>query len=280
MGWRLVERQGRFDFSSLLSRLEAAERLGIQISWTFCHYGWPEDIDIFSDRFVPRFAQFCGALAAWLAPYYHKAPVYSPINEISFTSWGLVVALFHCRKDAAADVGREGKRQLVRAALAGCDAIWAADPRARILHCDPLIHLIATPDGDDDPQAVAAQNAAQFEAWDMLCGRLEPELGGAPRYLDIIGANYYHGNQWEYGSHRRLHWHLGDPRRKPLYCLLGELHRRYQRPLLLAETGHVGSGRSPGAHALPALCRGLTAGAAKARPFSDAVFHSSPLGPG
>lgn len=153
--------------------MEAAQRLGIQICWTFCHYGWPEDIDIFSERFVPRFARFCGALAAWLAP------VYSPINEISFTSWGLAVQLFHCRQGAVDDVGREVKRQLVRAALAGCDAIWAADSRARLLHCDPLIHLTATPDGVDDPQAVAEQNAAQYEAWDMLCGRREPELGGA-----------------------------------------------------------------------------------------------------
>lgn len=243
VGWRLVEQRGRFDFSSLESRLEAAQRLGIQICWTFCHYGWPEDIDLFSDRFVPRFARFCGALAAWLAPFYDRAPVYSPINEISFTSWGLAVQLFHCRQGAVDDVGREGKRQLVRAALAGCDAIWAVDSRARILHCDPLIHLIASPDGGDESQAVAEQNAAQYEAWDMLCGRREPELGGAPRYLDIIGANYYHSNQWEYGSHRRLHWHLGDPRRKPLHQLLNTLYQRYQRPVLLAETGHIGSGR-------------------------------------
>ncbi|BAE74757.1 hypothetical protein SGGMMB4_03340 [Sodalis glossinidius str. 'morsitans'] len=116
VGWRLVEQRGRFDFSSLHSRLEAARRLDIQICWTFCHYGWPEDIDIFSDQFVPRFARFCGALAAWLAPYYDRAPVYSPMNE---PAGGLAIQLFHCRQGAIDDVGREGKRQLVRAALGG-----------------------------------------------------------------------------------------------------------------------------------------------------------------
>src|SRR5688500_12829497 len=41
IGWRLVEQNGRFDFSSVLPRVKAAKELGIQINWTFCHYGWP-----------------------------------------------------------------------------------------------------------------------------------------------------------------------------------------------------------------------------------------------
>ena len=35
-----------------------------------------------------------------------------------------------------------------------------------------------------------------FEAWDMLSGRVQPELGGDERYLDVIGVNYYDRNQW------------------------------------------------------------------------------------
>ncbi|WP_413737413.1 NAD(P)-binding protein [Sodalis sp. RH21] len=243
VGWRLVERQGRFDFSSLETRLNAARERGIQICWTFCHYGWPEDITLDSPEFVPRFARLCGALATYLAPFGGPAPVYSPINEISFTSWGVSVGFFQGLRMPYAHAAALCKRQLVRATLAGCDAIWAADPRARILQCDPLIHVVAA---DDDPQgtASAAQwHAAQFEAWDMLCGKLHPELGGAPRYLDIIGANYYHDNQWEVGSGRRLWWHLADGRRKPLHQMLIELQHRYQRPVLLAETSHIGSGR-------------------------------------
>lgn len=243
IGWRLVERDGRFDFSSLDARLEAARELGLQICWTFCHYGWPPEIDVYAPEFVTRFARYCRAAALYLAPYAGKAPVYAPMNEISFTSWGLSVHMFHCKNMYDPRAATEGKRQLVRATLAGCDAIAEVSPGARFLHCDPLIHVIA-PDGHPEWQAEAdGATAAQFDAWDMLCGRREPELGGAPRYLDIIGANYYDTNQWESGTGFRLWWHLGDPRRKPLHRCLLELHERYRRPVLLAETSHVGSGR-------------------------------------
>ena len=77
----------------------------------------------------------------------------------------------------------------------------------------------------------------------MLCGRTDPALGGAPRYLDLIGVNYYHSNQWEFDTDERLWWHLASARRVPLQRLLHAVQRRYQRPLLLSETSHVGSGR-------------------------------------
>ncbi|MDC8757357.1 FAD-dependent oxidoreductase [Janthinobacterium fluminis] len=243
VGWRLVERDGRFDFSPLAERARVARELGLQIYWTFKHYGWPPDIDLFGPQFVARFARFCTAVCEYLAPFGGAAPVYSPINEISFTSWGLSVHMFHGVDMGRPDPGRDGKRQLVRAAIAGCDAIWAVEPRARILHCDPLIHVIAPPGRPDWAASAAQWREAQFEAWDMLCGRSEPELGGAERYLDLIGLNYYHSNQWESGSNLRLWWHLGEPRRMPLHALLLEVQRRYRRPVLLAETSHVGSGR-------------------------------------
>ncbi|MBC7858292.1 MAG: FAD-dependent oxidoreductase [Burkholderiaceae bacterium] len=243
VGWRLVERDGRFDFSSLEERARLAREMGLQICWTFCHYGWPADIDLFSPQFVQRFARFCRAVTEFLAPFSEPEPIYSPINEISFTSWGLSVHMFRCLNMDRPDPGGEGKRQLVRATVAGCEAIWAVNPRARILQCDPLIHIIAPLDRPDWAASAALWRQSQFEAWDMLCGRVEPELGGAERYLDLIGLNYYHSNQWESGSNLRLWWHLDDPRRMPLHELLLEVERRYRRPLLLAETSHVGSGR-------------------------------------
>jgi hypothetical protein len=33
---------------------------------------------------------------------------------------------------------------------------------------------------------------------------------------------------------------VDDPRRKPFSALLGDVHARYGRPLVIAETGHVG----------------------------------------
>ncbi len=243
VGWRLVERNGRFDFSPLEERARVARDMGLQICWTFCHYGWPPDVDLFAPQFVARFARFCTAVCEYLAPFSEPAPIYSPINEISFTSWGLSVHMFKGLNMDRPDPGQEGKRQMVRASIAGCDAIRAVNPRARILQCDPLIHVIAPPERPDWAASAAQWRESQFEALDMLCGLSEPELGGAERYLDLIGLNYYHSNQWESGSNLRLWWHLGEPRRMPLHELLLEVQRRYRRPLLLAETSHVGSGR-------------------------------------
>ena len=243
IGWRLTEIDGKFDFSHIAERARIAQEMGIQVGWTFCHYGWPDDVDLFAPEFVRRFAQFCRAAAEFLAPFTDDIPVYSPINEISFTSWALSSQLFHFKNMSRDDAGEAGKRQLIRATIAGCDAIRTVDPRARILQCDPLIHVVAPIDRPDWAASAAQWRASQFDAYDMLLGRIEPELGGADRYLDLIGINYYHSNQWECGTNARLWWHLANPRRMPLHDLLQELHQRYRRPLVLAETSHVGSGR-------------------------------------
>lgn len=110
--------------------------------------------------------------------------------------------------------------------------------------CTAIRLSILLPDAHPDSEMLAeVESNKQYQAWDMLSGRLSPELGGDPRYLDLIGANYYHDNQWELFTHQKLNWHLGDVRRKPLHEMLEALFERYQRPILLAETSHVGSGR-------------------------------------
>ena len=78
------------------------------------------------------------------------------------------------------------------------------------------------------------QRASQFEAWDMIAGRAAPELGGAERYLDIVGVNYYAANQWEVPGGRKLHWDAGsnDARWVPLHLLLAEVYERYRRPMI------------------------------------------------
>ncbi|MEM6159350.1 NAD(P)-binding protein [Erwinia sp. P6884] len=261
VGWRLCENAQGYDFSRVHARMQAASEAGVQVCWTLCHYGWPAGIDPFHPAFISRFARFCGALAGTLAPFYSHPPVYSPVNEISFTSWAMSVGFFPSSIGPGHKTGLLARQQLVRATLAACDAIWQADPRARIMHCDPLIHIAAAGDDPGLSDIVREENDAQFHAWDMLCGAREPELGGAPRYLDLIGANYYHDNQWEYGSNRRLFWHLGDAGRIPFHEMLHTLNRRYQRPVLIAETSHVGSGRGAwiqhiAAEAAQAMSRG------------------------
>jgi hypothetical protein len=79
---------------------------------------------------------------------------------------------------------------------------------------------------------------AVFEAWDMLSGRVMPDLGGTRRHLDIIGINYYWTNQWVLG---RDECPLPDehPSRTPLRELIKRVYARYGGDLLITETAHV-----------------------------------------
>ena len=237
--WHLIEQSpGRYDWSSALPMVRAAREAGVQIIWDLLHYGWPDHIDIWRPGFVSQFARFVGAAARMIRSESDAVPFYAPINEISFLSW------------AGGDVGYlnpfgsgrgfELKTQLVRAAIAAMEAILEVDARARFVHCDPAIHIVADPFRPQDQDAASGHHNAQFQAWDMLAGRLWPQLGGDPRYLDVIGVNYYANNQWIHGG---PHLHIGDPLYKPFSAILADVRNRYGRPLFVAETGTEGEGR-------------------------------------
>src|SRR5262249_19294211 len=83
----LIERDGCYDFSSWVPMLQAARDQGIQVIWDVCHYGWPDDVDIFSAAFPARFAAFCRALTEVHQKVAGDVPFFTPINEISFFSW-------------------------------------------------------------------------------------------------------------------------------------------------------------------------------------------------
>jgi beta-glucosidase/6-phospho-beta-glucosidase/beta-galactosidase len=240
--WHLVDRGRTLDFSSVRQVLEAARRQRVQVLWTLCHYGWPDDVPLLSAAFVERFARYCGAMARAVSEHDDGVPVYTPINEISFFAWAAgEVGYMH---PFGRGMGRELKRQLVRATIAGIEAIRAVAPHARFIQVDPLIHVIPPRGRPELARAAADQRASQFDGWDMLAGGLDPDLGGHPRYLDIVGVNFYHANQWEYPD-QRLRWEdtPRDPRWIPLRTLLAEIHTRYGRPLIISETSHFGTGR-------------------------------------
>lgn len=242
--WHLIDKGGAYDWSSWIPMLEAARAEGIQVIWDLFHYGWPDDLDIFSVEFVNRFARFSGEAARIHREYTGETPFFSPMNEISFFAWAATRDLIFPYA-----YGRDGelKRQVVRAAMAAIDSIRGVEPRARIVSPEPLIHNVPPLDEPWNTGPAAAQRNSQFEAWDMLSGRAAPELGGADEYLDIIGVNFYAANEWEVPGGRKLQWDAGsdDPRWMPLNELLAEVYNRYKRPLLIAETSHYGIGRAP-----------------------------------
>jgi beta-glucosidase/6-phospho-beta-glucosidase/beta-galactosidase len=231
--WHLIEqRPGRYDFSSFLPMLRAAQATGVEVIWDLCHYGWPDDIDVFSPAFVDRFARYAAAACALLRDETDGYALLAPINEMSFLSWagGEVANINPFAKERGYDL----KTQLVRATIAAADVIWDQLPHARIVQCEPAIHIVADPKRPQDHADAEGYRIFQFEALDMLCGRSSPELGGRPKYLDILGVNYYGNNQWIHNGRTLA---VSDPLYRPFREILREYYRRYGRPMFISETG-------------------------------------------
>jgi UDP-galactopyranose mutase len=249
IGWRLAEPEpGRWDFERALRMAQAARRQGVQILWSLMHYGLPPDLDLRDDALIERFAAFARTVARTLAPLAEEPPIYTPINEIGFLAWAAsqtrLIWPYRHEGEGSLRSGYEIKRRLVRAALAGMEAMRAEDPRCRFLHIEPLVHVVAPLDRPDLAPLAEQIDAYQWQAWDLLCGRREGALGGHPAALDLLGANLYASGQWECVTERRIDWRGDDPRRRAPALLLGDAWQRYRRPLLVAETSHVGDGRA------------------------------------
>ena len=238
--WHLIETApGQFDWSSLMPMLHAARGCGTQVIWDLCHYGWPDDLDIWSPAFVERFAAFAAAAAAVIRRETEGVPFYCPVNEMAFWAWaGGDVARFN---PCAQGRGPELNRQLVRAAIAATRAIRSVDPRAKFVCAEPLINVLPSSVDPDHVNAAEAKRLSQYESIDLLTGRLEPELGGSPDLLDLVGLNYYPDNQWYLGGGTIP---MGHYAYRPLSEMLSEAQQRYNRPIFLAETGAEASSRA------------------------------------
>jgi len=232
--WHLIEREPfKYDFSSLSSQVAAARATGIQIIWDYFHYGYPDDLDIVKPEFIERFAAFSRAATEYLVSELGGSLVFCPVNEISFFSWaaGRAGVFYPFAKNKAPLI----KRQLVHAAIASVDIVHALCPLARWILTEPAIHVVPARDTASAKRAAANYRLAQFQALDMVAGAAEPELGGDPRYIDIIGLNYYVHNQWTNPGRRPI-----SPKHRlyrPPRDIFAEIHSRYGRPMLIAETG-------------------------------------------
>lgn len=237
--WHAIERtDGGCDWAGFRTLLAAARRAGVQVIWDLCHFGWPDGLDIWSPAFVDRFAAFAREAAEVHAAATDEPPLWCPVNEISYWSWAAGEEAHFL--PATLGRGTALKHQLVRAAIAAADAVRTVDRRARLVFAEPAIHIVGS--GPDDRDDAERHRRSMFEAWDMVAGRLAPELGGRPELLDIVGVNFYDRNEWvHYG--RTLH--PGEPLYRPFAAILAELWARYRRPLFVAETGAEGEAGPP-----------------------------------
>jgi beta-glucosidase/6-phospho-beta-glucosidase/beta-galactosidase len=243
--WPLVDNKGSYDFSLIDPMIQAMNEQQILPIWDLCHYGYPDDLDPFSEAFSKRFAAYCKAAAEYVIPKLRGPYFFSPINEITFFSfcggeWGWVAPFRNTKEDRF-----RFRIALCKAAIAGVKAIREVEPKARMVNIDPLVQVVAPKDRPDQQQAAWNETYVDtFLAWDILYGKEYPELGGSPEILDIVGANNYSFGQMEYrehGPHKALS--ADDDRIKPLCDLLKTVWDRYHRPMIIGETSGMNEGR-------------------------------------
>ena len=235
--WPIVDKgNGVYDWSTVGPMIGALKARHIIPIWDLFHYGFPDGCDPFSEDCLERFQRYCRAVGEYIVARTEPPRFFTPVNEITFFS------------GAATDMGwmypmakgryAEMKRALCRMAIAGVKALREVDPEARMVHVDPIIHAVAPP-GRPDLADEAWRHAYEqaYEAWDILCGLQQPELGGSPEILDIVGVNIYNFNQAQINADQsREVLGLEDPRRKGLGELLKFAWERYHRPIIVGET--------------------------------------------
>ena len=93
---------------------------------------------------------------------------------------------------------------------------------------EPAIHVVPRNSTPAARRAAEAYRVSEFEALDGI-------LAKAPDSIDVIGLNFYFHNQWWHPSRRKIQ--RGNSLYRPLNEILAEFYRRYQKPLMIAETG-------------------------------------------
>jgi hypothetical protein len=232
--WHRIEAtRGVLNFDSLRPMIAAANEAGMQVIWDLFHFGWPDHLDIFHPDWVEAFGELAaGFTRVWTEESGHARAFVAPMNEISFVSWagGDRSYLNPCAQSR----GGELKKQLVRGGLKAIPILRGELSDVLIVSPEPVIHIAGDPDKPGDVESAEAYRLSMFEAWDMLTGRLHPELGGHADGFDILGINYYDRNQWwNYGPTVRV----GEPAYRPFHHIVREVYERYRRPMFIAETG-------------------------------------------
>jgi beta-glucosidase/6-phospho-beta-glucosidase/beta-galactosidase len=241
--WHLIETApGVYDWSDWLKMISAAREAGVRVIWDIYHYGSPDYLDPASPEFITAFARFAAEAVRVHRDETGEAPWICPINEISFFTWAVETGYFP-------PVGPQKngwfKRQLVRCAVAGAEAMRSAEPDCSFIWAEPLIHIAPRDHSREEKKRAEAYRQSQFEAYDLLMGRTEPELGGRPDFIDVIGLNFYPHNQWYYEGPTVP---MGHHEYRPLAEMLTEVAERFGKPIFLAETGAEGSGRPAWLH--------------------------------
>ncbi len=239
--WSFVEKiSGKYDWSEVERMLCLGQAAGVQQIWDICHFGYPQDLSPLHPHFTRRFVAVCEAFVRFYRSVQPEGLLWvTPINEVSFISW--LGGEESGTTPYCTGMGWTIKYRLMAAYIEGIKAMRAIDAGVRILTTEPLVNMV--PPAAPTPEEVllaSAENDHQYQAMDMLCGRICPELGGRPELVDVLGFNFYYNNQWVMGFDSFLPWvnTAKDWRWRPLRDLLADAHTRFGLPVALTETSH------------------------------------------
>jgi hypothetical protein len=235
--WPFVDLgDGKYDWSYVDRICDEMSACDITPIWDLFHYGLPDGCNPLEESCHRRFVDYARAAAERVIPKIDATPFFTPVNEITFFS------------GACTDMGwmypfakgkyNEMKSALCKMAIDAAKAIREVDPKARFVHVDPLIYQVPPPDRPDlSDEAFHETYEKAFEAWDILAGMQQPELGGSPEILDIVGVNVYNFSQAQMNADgTRSVLGPQDPRRKPLSEMLEVAWKRYGLPIIIGET--------------------------------------------
>jgi hypothetical protein len=165
---------GVFDWSWLDRAVAAAEKHSLKLYLDLWHYGYPDWLDILSPQAPLHFAEF----ACSIAQRYPSLEYYCVCNEPS-----LLVELAGRQGEWSPFLREEDpsafRRQISRMIIEASRAILEVKPDAKLVIPEPW-H--ATDTYPEDNQAAVL---------DMVMGLREPDLGGCPDLVTIIGLNHY-----------------------------------------------------------------------------------------
>jgi hypothetical protein len=241
--WHLIGRNpGKYDWSSWIPMLEAAEQVGLQVIWDLFHYGCPDCIDQGAEDFPERFTEFAVAAIDVQQSVSGRPPLVCPLNEINFLSWAVDDGYF-----PQVGPGQRGwfKDQLVRTSIGAAQAIKREWPQSTIVWAEPLIHVAPHDQRRETVRGAKANLQGMYEAYDWVTGLARPELGGDPSLVDVVGWNFYPHNQWYWKGPTIP---MGHHEYRPLADLLVEMAERYGKPMFLSETGAEGTGKASWLH--------------------------------
>lgn len=245
--WSTVEiKPYQYDWTEVERIIKISHSKNMQVIWDICHFGYPDDLTPLHPMFARRFSNLC---REFVVKYRSLVPdgylIVTPINEVSFISW--LGGDVRGTSPYCIGQGWEVKYALMKAYIESIELMKAVDPCIRIMVTETLISIV-TSNVSDVKSLLEAENKhfEQFQVHDILSGKMCPELGGKPEYLDIIGVNYYYNNQWINENHEFLPWAEEPPHPlfRSLYSLIQTVFTRYGRPMIISETSHPGEDRA------------------------------------